>query len=105
MKKQNFEREAWISRLAECACLRLTEEERGLLAERVLNHLRTLEDLPDLLGEENSLLWAEEAVGLEALREDDVGVCLPREALLSAASCAHDGFFAVPRMLAEETDV
>lgn len=103
MEKQNLEREAWISRLAECACLHLTEEERSLLAERVSELLLELELLPDLSGEENILLWAEEAVGLEALREDEVGVCLPRAELLSAASRARDGFFAVPRMLVGET--
>ena len=101
MNMQHLEREAWVSRLAEYACLRLTDAERIDLAERVEGELLRLDRLPILDGVADPF---RDAVDLAFLRADTVGDCLDREALLSGAPDAREGFFVIPRLLGEEAE-
>ncbi len=80
------------------ACLDLSEERLAELAREIGAELTVLTEL------KSDGVYApniEEAVGLDALREDSAGNCLPREALLADALCRDGDCFLVPDVFGE----
>lgn len=88
----------WMAEVAHAACLSLDEDRLAEFAQEIGAELNTLAEL-DCDGSFD--LNAENALGLEEFREDQVGECLPWEGLLSAAPRRDGDCFLVPEVLGE----
>lgn len=92
---------AWVREIARVACLRMTEEEIAEQTAELRQMLAALDTLGDFDTRE---AWKENAVGMDALREDSAKPFSERDALLSAAPVREGDFFRVPSALEREEE-
>ena len=97
MTERDIYDEAWITEVAQSACLRLGSEEAQVYARSVGTELSHLAEL----FEDGAISLSEDALDFELLREDRVGECLDAEALVSAAPRQNQTCFSVSGVLGE----
>ena len=92
----------WINQIATAARLCLTEEECARLGAEVAVELT---DLSETVFEASLEGWQDQAVGLDALRQDFSGDCLKREDLLAQSAFHDEACFFVPRVFGSEGEL
>ena len=97
---------AEVKRVADLARLEFTEDELAALTSELNNVLGYIDQLSDLdITNVAALENLNESVEQSQLRADEVGPCLTVEAALRNAHKAADGYFLVPKVLAQEAKV
>ncbi len=87
-----------VEHVAKLAKLKLTEEEKTAYQEKLDAILQYMQQLQEL--DTTGVAPTTHVLPLEnVMRQDEVGVCLPREKALSNAPEPEDGYFRVPRIM------